>query len=122
MADIDHVVGSDLSVGPTGDLAVVDRENWTQQRILRRLLTNPGGYIWQLTYGAGLPAMIGATVSAQQIAAVIRRQVGLEAAVSKQPEPQVALQTGAVGNVFATITYQDAQTGTSQTLSIPRAS
>lgn len=122
MADINHVVGSDLSVGPTGDLAVVDQNVWTQQRVLRRLLTNPGGYIWQLTYGAGLPGMIGKTVSAQQIAAIIRRQIGLEAAVSQQPEPQVVLQSGAVGNVFATITYQDAQTGASQTLNVPRAS
>ena len=122
MADINHVVGSDLSVGRTGDLAVVDQNVWTQQRVLRRLLTNPGGYIWQLTYGAGLPGMIGKTVSAQQIAAIIRRQIGLEAAVSQQPEPRVVLQSGAVGNVFATITYQDAQTGASQTLNVPRAS
>ncbi len=121
MADIAHVVGSDLAVGPTGDLAIVDLADWTQQRVLRRLLTNPGGYIWQLTYGAGLPIMVGTTVSVQQTAAIIRRQIGLEAAVSQQPEPVVVMQGGPSGTVFATVTYQDAQTGVSQNLDIPGA-
>lgn len=122
MADIAHFIGSDLTIGPTGDLGVVDLADWTQQRILRRLLTNVGGYIWQLTYGAGLPAMVGATVSAQQIAAVIRRQIGLETAVSKYPEPKVVLQIDQTETVFATVTYQDAQTGISQTFNVPRSS
>lgn len=122
MADIAHVVGSDLTVGPTGDLATVDLSDWTQQRILRRLLTNAGGYIWQLPYGAGLPAMVGSTVSAQQIAAKIRKQMSLETAVSRQPEPRIAIQSNQPGIVFATISYNDVLTGTSQTLNIPRTS
>ena len=122
MADIAHVVGSDLMVGPTGDLAVVDLSDWTQQRVLRRLLTNTGGYIWQLTYGAGLPSLVGTTVSAQQITAIIRRQMSLETAVSQQPEPTVVLQGGQPGTVFATVSYRDGQTGVAQTLSIPGAS
>lgn len=122
MADIAHVVGSDLTVGPTGDLAVVDLSDWTQQRVLRRLLTNPGGYIWQLTYGAGLPVMVGTTVSAQQITAIIRRQMSLETAVLQQPEPVVVMQKGQPGTVFATVSYQDAQTGVSQILNVPGAS
>ena len=122
MADLAHVVGSDLTIGPTGDLAVIDLADWTQQRILRRLLINAGGYIWQLTYGAGLPGMVGATVSAQQIAAIIRRQIGLETAVSSYPEPKVLLQIDQAETVFATVTYQDAQTASSQTFSVPRPS
>ena len=120
MADLAHSVGSDLMISSTGDLAVVDLTKWTQQRILRRLLTNAGDYIWQLNYGAGLPGMIGATASAQQIAAVIRRQIGLEIAVSRNPEPKVLLQIEQMETIFATVTYQDAQTATSQTLSVPR--
>lgn len=120
MADLAHLVGSDLMISSTGDLAVVDLADWTQQRILRRLLTNAGDYIWQLTYGAGLPGMVGATTSAQQIAAIIRRQIGLETAVSRYPEPKVLLQIEQTETVFATVTYQDAQTATSQTLSVPR--
>ena len=122
MADIAHLVGSDLSVGPTGDLATVDLTDWTQQRVLRRLLTNAGGYIWQLDYGAGLPAMVGATVSAQQIAAIIRRQIGLETAVASYPEPKVVLEVDQNETVFATVTYDDLQTGTSQIFSVPRTS
>ena len=118
MADLAHVFGTDLVIGPTGDLATVDLAVWTQQRILRRLLTNAGGYIWQLNYGAGLPAMVGATVSAQQIAAIIRRQIGMEAAVSKYPEPKILVQVDEPATVFATVTYQDAQTGTSQTFNV----
>ena len=120
MADISHLVGSDLTTGPTGDLEAVDLAEWTQQRILRRLLTNSGCYIWQLSYGGGLPAMVGSTVSAQQTAAIIRRQLGLEAAVAAQPEPTILVQSGQGGDVFAAVSYQDAQTGTSQTLLVPR--
>ena len=122
MADIAHFVGSDLSVGPTGDLVVADLADWTRQRILRRLLTNAGGYIWQLSYGAGLPGMVGMTVSAQQVAAIIRKQLGLEAGVSAQPEPTVTIQTGQPGTVFATVAYYDAPTGISQILTIPGTS
>ena len=120
MADIAHVVGVDLQIGPTGDLATIDGDGWTQQRILRRLLTNQGAYIWQLTYGGGLPGMVGATVSAQQVAAVIRQQIGLESAVASNPEPQVVVQSDQIGNVFATVAYQDAQTGSPQILTVPR--
>ena len=119
MADIAHIVGNDLSIGLTGDLAVVDLADWTQQRILRRLITNPGGYIWQLNYGGGLPGMVGSTVSAQQTAAIIRKQMALEAAVATQPEPTVTVLAGENNEVFATVSYQDAQTGTSQTLLVP---
>lgn len=122
MADIDHLIGSDLTIGPTGDLAVITSDTWTQQRILRRLLTNPGDYIWQLTYGAGLASMVGSTVSSQQVAALIRSQICLEPTVSLQPEPKIILQGDQTGNVFATVSYQDALTGNSQTLSVPRSS
>ena len=122
MADIAHLIGSDLTIGPTGDLGTADSSLWTQQRILRRLITNAGGYIWQLTYGAGLPALVGSTVSAQQIAAIIRQQLALEAAVSTQPEPTILVESDQNGEVFTTITYQDVQTGTSQTLLVPGTS
>ncbi len=122
MADLAHVTGSDLSTSSTGDLAIVDSSPWTQQRVLRRLITNPGDYIWQLSYGGGLAAMIGTTVSAQQAAAIIRKQMSLEAAVSRSPEPKVVVQSDRNSTVFATVSYQDAQTGTSQTLVVPGVS
>ena len=119
MPDIAHVIGSDLAIGPSGDLATVDLADWTQQRILRRLLTNAGGYIWNPSYGSGLQAMVGSPISAQQTAAIIRRQMNLEAAVSATPEPTVTLQSEQTGTVFATVSYTDAQTATPQMLLVP---
>ena len=119
MADIAHVIGCDLTISSTGDLSLVDTSLWTQQRVLRRLITNAGDYIWQLSYGGGLAAMVGATISAQQAAAIIRKQMSLEAAISSLPEPRVVIQSDQGTTVFATVSYQDAQTGTSQTLNVP---
>ena len=122
MADLAHVTGSDLTISATGDLAIVDSSSWTQQRVLRRLITNPGDYIWQLTYGGGLATMVGTTVSAQQAAAIIRKQMSLEAAVSQLPEPKVVVQSDQNTTVFATVSYQDIQTEATQTLIIPGVS
>ena len=122
MVDISHVMGSDLQIGPTGDLAIAEAAVWTEQRLLRRLLTNTGGYVWQLTYGGGLPAFIGSTVCSQQIAAVIRRQLALEGSVAAQPEPVISIQSDQNSGVFASIIYESSQTGASQTLLVPRTS
>lgn len=121
MADIAHVVGGDLQLSSSGDLAIVDQAAWTEQRVLRRLLTNPQAYIWQLSYGAGLAALIGATASVQQIAALIRSQLALEAAVEAQPEPVIAIGKGMAGEAFATISYRDATTGAGASIAIPGA-
>lgn len=119
VADLAHTVGSDLQLGPSGDLALVSGDPQTQQRVLHRLLTSPGSYIWQLTYGAGLPGLVGAVASTQQIAAIIRAQVGYEASVAATPEPSVVLTGGQLGEVNATISYTDAISGLSQVLTLP---
>ena len=74
MSDLNHFYGGDLSLSATGDILKVDGSTQGQQRVLRRLLTNPalmdssgkvtvvGDYIWHPTYGAGLPRMVGDTV------------------------------------------------------------
>ena len=119
MADLAHVMGEDLQLAGTGDLAIVTADQQTQQRVLHRLLTGAGTYIWQLTYGAGLPGLIGTVASQQQIAAIIKAQMAYEAAVSAAPEPQVVLSNGSLGVVLAEITYTDALSGGSQTLTLP---
>ncbi len=121
MADIAHVVGSDLQLSSSGDVATVDQSGWTEQRVLRRLLTSLGAYIWQPAYGAGLSGLIGSTVSTQQIAALIRSQLALEAAILQQPEPVIAISRGASGEAFATISYADATTGGAAIITIPGA-
>ena len=119
MADLAHVVGQDLQIGSTGDLAVVVDDAATQQRVLHRLLTSAGTYIWQLSYGAGLPGLVGAVASQQQIAAIIRAQMALEPTVAATPEPQVTTARGVAGEVSATITYTSAKSGDTQILTLP---
>lgn len=118
MTDLAHVVGSDLQLSPSGDLAIISGDDQTQQRLLHRLLTSAGTYIWQLSYGAGLPSLIGSVASQQQITAIIRAQMRLEAAVLAIPEPSVVLTSGQIGEVSATISYTDAVSGNEQILAL----
>ena len=71
MADLALTFGGDLSVSPTGDIALSDGTTLTQQRVLRRLLTNHGGYIWQLGYGAGLAQFVGQPAAPAAIQAIV---------------------------------------------------
>lgn len=118
MTDLAHVVGSDLQLSSSGDLAIISGDDQTQQRLLHRLLTSAGTYIWQLSYGAGLPSLIGSVASQQQITAIIRAQMRLEAAVLAIPEPSVILTSGQIGEVSATISYTDAVSGNEQILAL----
>lgn len=114
MADLFHQWGSDLSLGPTGDLATADTPTVTTQRVLRRLLSNPGDYIWQLGYGAGLPRMVGQPANAAAIRGVITSQMYQEAGVSQDPAPAVKVKGGMDGTVFAAVQYTDAATNETQ--------
>lgn len=116
MKDLYHYVGNDLAASATGDLQTVDGAIKGQQRILRRLLTNPGTYIWHPEYGAGLPAKIGDLIDVPKIRALIRGQMLLEEAVAKIPEPVIDLQVIPEG-LAAQIQYVDAVNKTPQVLS-----
>jgi hypothetical protein len=115
--DLDHDFGGDLALGPTGDLATVTGTVLGQQRVLRRLLTNAGGYIWHLPYGAGLPAVIGTPVDTATIEAIVLGQIFLETAVARSPAPTVSVQW-AGSLVSLSITYADAVEGSTQTLGV----
>jgi phage baseplate assembly protein W len=120
MFDASHQWGSDLVTSPTGDIGTVSGPALGQQRVLRRLLTNPGDYIWQLDYGAGLARFIGQPVNPLQIKAVIRSQIFKEAAVARQPEPVIDVQIspdGGAGTVYVHIRYVDAESSQTQVLS-----
>ena len=117
MADLSHQFGSDLVLGPTGDLAVVERAYLTQQRVLRRLLTNAGDYIWQLQYGAGLARFVGQPQQSARISGAIRAQLLRETTVARIPEPIVDVQAGQTGDVYVTVRYADAASGSTQVLS-----
>ncbi len=119
MADLYHQFGEDFFIDATGDLAVADMSVQGQQRVLRRLLTNPGDEIWLLTYGAGLAQFIGQPIGVAGIRAVIRGQIFKESAVARVPEPIVDVSLDEAGAVFVRIRYVDAVIGTTQTLSFP---
>ena len=118
MSDLLHQFGSDLSVGPTGDLATVSGSMLGQQRVLRRLLTNPADYIWHLGYGAGLAQFVGQPADAMRVRAVIRGQIFKETAVARTPEPTIDVVSDGAGTVSAQVSYADAGTGRTQLLGL----
>lgn len=100
----------------SGDLLTVDGTLKGQQRVLRRLLTNPGDYIDHPTYGAGLASKIGQPFDAAACEALVRSQIFLESAVSRQPAPVITV-TQLANGLFVSIAYTDATTGTPVALS-----
>ena len=121
LSDLSHFVGADLSVSATGDVLSVEGATRTQQRILRRLLTNPkdgdmpADYIFHPTYGAGLPRKVGDVINVDEMTALIRGQILLEAAVAPEPEPIVTVRK-VFNGISVNIQYTDAETNTPQQL------
>lgn len=116
MIDIDQTFGGDLAASQTGDLATADGTSAGTQRVLRRLLTNPGDYLFHPSYGAGLPARVGTLADAAGIRALIRGQMLLEPAVARSPEPVVVV-TDITGGIAVAIKYTDAASGAAAALS-----
>lgn len=128
MSDLYQQFGGDLVQSATGGLLKVDGPTQGQQRLLRRLLTNPaqkdasgnitvaGDYLFHPEYGAGLPRLVGDAVNVAKIKGLIRGQVMQEAAVAKLPEPVVTV-TAIQNGVSVYIRYNDAQSGNPVALS-----
>ena len=112
MPDMYNNFGTDLSASPSGDLLTVGGTVLGQQRVLRRLLTNRGEYLWHVGYGAGLPQFIGQPASAAQIQGIVQQQMLLEEVVAQMPPPSVSVSYYPDGTFFVSISYTDAQTGT----------
>ena len=108
--------GGDLAASPSGDLLLVSDAALSQQRVLRRLLTNPQDYIWWPSYGAGLGQFVGAANIERAAAGVIFAQIFNEASVAKQPLPVVAASTLPDGSVLVDISYTNVATGSTQAL------
>ncbi len=117
MADLALEFGGDLAVGPTGDLQLARGPDLTRQRVLRRLLTNTGSYIWQLNYGAGLGTFVGKAGAPAAVAGIVRTQILREAAVAPTPAPTVQAVLADDGTVAATVQYTDASNGQAASLS-----
>lgn len=119
MPEVFHAFGYDLAFSPTGDIALASGTVEGQQRVLRRLLTNPGDYVWDMAYGAGLAQFLGQPIAAARIAAVSRSQMFMETAVSRTPAPVIDVQSSPDGTVTETIRYVDSQTGVAVPLTLP---
>ena len=114
LCDLYHYFGKDLTASNSGDLLTVSATVRGQQRVLRRLLTNPGDYIFQPGYGAGLAQLIGRDADLAAIRALVRGQLRLEPSVAASPEPRGAVDAiaDAAGGGFAiAIRYVDAASG-----------
>lgn len=124
MPDLYHYWGDDLQVSPAGDLATVDGTTLGEQRVLRRLLTNPGDYVFHPDYGAGLPAKIGTVQDTASLVALIRSQMFQEAVVAATPAPVISVTpiAGSLGAVSISIQYADATTGQQASLTFDLAS
>ena len=118
MSALHHAWGADLSASPTGDLLTVSGPALGTERVLRRLLTNPGDYIWQPGYGAGLARFVGQPAAPAAIRALIREQMLREPAVAQAPEPVIDVQSDPGGTLSVQVRYADADTADAQTLSL----
>jgi len=113
-SDIDHWMGGDVALSGVQDLNAVAGLTKSQQMILRRLLTNPGGYKWHPTYGAGVLAHVGdITGNLPYIEGLIISQMQLEQGVAN---PSVSFDVSG-DDVMANIQYTDLQTNSRQFLS-----
>lgn len=122
MADLSLTYGGDLGFSASGDLALATRDMLTRQRVLRRLLTTPGDYIWNLSYGAGLGQYVGAAGGQTLVGSVATAQMRLESRVAAQPAPTVDVTTNPGSGLVLTIRYADASGGGSAALALPVSS
>jgi hypothetical protein len=106
--------GGDLSFSPAGDIAVAPVQTEVEQRIVRRLLTNAGDYIWHVNYGAGLGSYVGEVYSPRLMESSILNQMQLESLVATVPTPVIQTDQSLGSTPTTTsVTIQYHITGTS---------
>jgi hypothetical protein len=113
--------GGDLSTGPSGDILVTSVQAEVQKRIIRRLLTNAGDYIWHVDYGAGLGTFVGETFLPKFIENTILDQLEYENVIAATPPPAVQVNqapAGSASTVSVTVQYQIAGTSTGDSIVI----
>lgn len=106
MTDINHIFGGDIGDFSGGDVFRAEGDTEDQQAIIRRLATNPGDYMWDPDYGAGLRRFIGGT-SLAEAESVCVSQILLEDTVARHPAPVVKLRMDREV-LLCTITYTKA--------------
>lgn len=119
MADLFHTWAGDLAADSTGDIAISTGTTMTTQRIYRRLLTNAGDYIWNLTYGGGLASYVGRPADGNGIESVVRSQLQMEPSIAQTPAPDVTthITDAANGVITVGVNYLDADSNSVSELS-----
>lgn len=118
MADASLDWGGDLAASATGDILLATGGVGSDQRVIRRFLTNPGSYIWQPSYGAGLGQFIGDAQPALTIEAVLKKQVALEPSIAASPSPTVSVIPQGSNALGISVNYAYVQGGASQVVSL----
>lgn len=88
-------------MGAGGDLLTAPVVNEVNSRVIRRLLTNPGEYIWHSEYGGALGRFVGEPVASGVIEATILTQLLLESLIAYNPIPEISM-TNSSSNAFST--------------------
>ena len=117
MPDINHLFGQDVATSATGDLSTVDGTTLGEQRVARRLLTNPGDYPAHPTYGAGLRQLIGGDLNVRTIKGRVLAQIFQEAVVARNPAPVINVTQTGSNSAAISISYVDAVSGQQASLS-----
>jgi hypothetical protein len=115
--DVFHIFSNDLVVSANGDLLTAGSVDESQQRVLRRLLTNLQDYIWQPSYGAGLPQKIGDPFDVSTITAIVTGQMYLEESVVRDPPPSIEIASFPNG-MYVNIKYSEADSGLPAVLNV----
>ena len=115
MADVYHNWGNDFQWSASGDLAMVSGAEEGRQGVLRRILTGPTTYIFDLPYGAGLPGAVGTVDQPPALQAMTLTQMLMENVVLQNPPPSVKVTPLPIsegsGGYAIDIGYTDASTG-----------
>jgi hypothetical protein len=118
MTDISLEWNDDFFPDSTGDLATVDGDVETRQRLERRLFTAVNGYVWHKDYGAGLPQKIGSVFSNEEIKSICAAQLQLESSVAPFPAAQLEVVPIAGGLTVISIKYFDSRLGVTVSFTI----
>lgn len=106
VSDLSHTYGSDFELSSTGGLLLlVDGGTLLEQRLDRRIFTNPKDDNWSPDYGLGAPQYIGLPASSDRIKARILKNMRAEADVDLSQPINVVVTTSDTGLTTADIQY-----------------
>ena len=116
MEGVYHYWGNDIGISSAGGLQKATGSARSHQRVLRRLMTAPGTYIFHPEYGGGLGSWVGGKIQIPKLKATIMEQLYLEESVSRTPVPVIEM-TQNFRTLHVRITYVESDTNTQTALS-----